>query len=91
VIDVSGSTALSCGIPGNRVLDCEKEAVLSLHAGVETSGPAVDYGLASFAASGGQFRNLKVQLDYGIHYLDGAAGMACLIQAEPSLMYGQYI
>lgn len=40
------------GIPGKNILDCEKEAVLGLHADIEASGSAVNYGLASFDTTG---------------------------------------
>ena len=70
VIDTSTSTNRSCGIPGNSsvsVLDCEKQAILGLHAEIEASGLAVDYGLTAFddAATISDFGGSPVTTDRG--------------------------
>jgi von Willebrand factor type A domain len=71
VIDISGSTDFPC-VPGNDtfgiILDCEKKAVLDLHAQIEASGSAVDFGLTSFSdsATPAIFNGSFVTTDRGI-------------------------
>jgi len=51
VIDRSGSTSGNCE-PGKSILDCEKEAILGLHANIVQDDSAVDYGVSFFGNSG---------------------------------------
>src|SRR5690606_16573388 len=52
VIDVSGSTVLSCGGALGTILDCEKLAVGNLNSTVTADGSALDVGLTVFGESG---------------------------------------
>jgi von Willebrand factor type A domain len=96
VIDVSGSTVLSsCGVPGNSsvtILTCEKQSILDLHAQIEASGSAIDYGLSAFASTAATilFNGSQVTTDRGTQDGDIAAAVSNIEVAVSDQLFTNY-